>query len=388
MEPPAATNSAQYQSTGRRALPKKTFETMNGLRGLAALIIVIYHGASGWGILRPSRSYLAVDLFFVLSGFVIAHSYQARFASGMTIKQFFVVRIVRLYPLYFVGTMISCVILMGSFIWRGQLTEATAGNMHSLPFAFAMLPTPSFDRSAVLYPLNSPAWSLFLEIIVNLTYAASYKLWSTKNILITMSIAAALMLSNDWFAVAAEWGAWGFTWASLPFGLLRVFYSFPAGVLIYRIVYERNLLLPHFNSIAILVIFPLLLVWPHDWACKIVMLVGIPLLVALAAKSEPEGIVRSLCAALGSASYAIYAIHIPLIWLTAETLGKFGVGNSQIVGYIFLIAIVPISLLIDKWFDTPARRVLSHIFVPPIPYEPARSTISTPIATLRNPRGD
>ena len=59
---------AEYQATRSGALPKKTFETMNGLRGLAAIIIVIWHGGSDWfGILWLPNSYLAVDLFFVLS---------------------------------------------------------------------------------------------------------------------------------------------------------------------------------------------------------------------------------------------------------------------------------------------------------------------------------
>ncbi len=103
------------------------------------------------------------------------------------------------------------------------------------------------------------------------------------------------------------------------------------------------------------------------------MLAGIPLLVALSAKSEPEGVVRWLCASLGNASYAIYAIHVPLIALVRVELGKFGVGDSQFVGYAVLMAIAPISLLIDSWFDAPARKALSQIFVQPTPREVSQS---------------
>ena len=161
-----------------------------------------------------------------------------------------------------------------------------------------------------------------------------FKWWSTRNIVIMMCVSAVLMLlSNDWFAVDEGWGAGGFTWASAPFGLFRVFYSFPAGVLIYRIIYERQFPLPRVNSLAILVLFPFLLMWHAELACKLSMLIGTPLLVALAAKSEPDGRLKSLCAALGSASYAIYAIHVPLIGLTSSTFGRLGIdSNSQIVG--------------------------------------------------------
>jgi peptidoglycan/LPS O-acetylase OafA/YrhL len=187
---------------------------MNGLRGIAALLVVIWHGGSDrFGILWPPAAYLAVDLFFVLSGFVIAHSYRGRFATGMTVRQFFIVRMVRFYPLYILGTAISCVSLIGTLLHHGS--ETRVSEISSLPFAIAMLPTPSSDLSSILYPLNAPAWSLFMEIIINLTYAVSYKYWSTRNIVIMMSTSAVLMLSNDLFTLSYGWGAGGFTWGKL-----------------------------------------------------------------------------------------------------------------------------------------------------------------------------
>jgi peptidoglycan/LPS O-acetylase OafA/YrhL len=352
------------------SLPKKTFETMNGLRGIAALIVVIWHGGSDWfGMLRPPGAYLAVDLFFVLSGFVIAHSYQGRLAMGMTVRQFFIVRMLRFYPLYILGTAISCVVLIGSLLHHWKNVETQLSPIYSLPFALAMLPRPSTHLTSNLYPLNIPAWSLFMEMIVNLTYAVSYKHWSTKTILITMSTSAVLMLSNDWFTVTDGWGAGGVTWGTFPFGLFRVFYSFPAGVLIYRIIYERQFPFPRINCLAIFLLFPILLMWNSNLPCKLSMLVGVPLLVAVAAKTEPIGILKSICAIFGRASYAIYAVHFPLISLTRVTCERLGFdSHSQIFGYVVIVSIVPICLLIDSWYDIPLRRALSRIFVriPPL----------------------
>ena len=353
-------------------MPKKTFETMNALRGLAALIVVIWHGGSHWyGKLVLPSSYLAVDLFFVLSGFVIAHSYQARLAGDMTVKQFFVIRFIRLYPIYFLGTMITCVTALAWFIIRSEASNYLVA-LHTLPFAIAMLPAPSSISGQIygdLYPLNVPAWSLFCEIIVNLAYAASFKLWSTRNILIMMAISSILMLSNDCFAVEQGWGAGGYNWISWPFGLLRVFYAFPAGVLIYRTIYERKFPLPNLRSFVILLICPLLFAGHADWFCKLVMFIGIPLLVAFAAKSEPRGLLGRLSAVFGAASYAIYAIHFPLIGLIVPVEHKFGLNSyANYVGVFFLVMIVVIALLIDRWFDQPMRRVLTRLFARPLPY--------------------
>jgi peptidoglycan/LPS O-acetylase OafA/YrhL len=151
---------------------------------------------------------------------------------------------------------------------------------------------------------------------------------------------------------------------SFPFGIFRVFYSFPAGVLIYRIIYERQFPFPRINSLAVFLLFPIFLVWTSNLPCKLSMLVGIPLLVAAASKAEPVGILKSICVAIGSASYAIYAIHFPLIQMTSLTLQRLGFdSHSHLFGSVLILSIVPICLLIDNWYDIPLRRVLSRIFI-------------------------
>jgi peptidoglycan/LPS O-acetylase OafA/YrhL len=179
-----------------------------------------------------------------------------------------------------------------------------------------------------------------------------------------MMVSAALMLSNDWFDVNLGWGAGGFNWASMPFGLFRVFYSFPAGVLIFRLVCEKQLLLPQVGTIPIFLVFPLFFISHVDWHSKLSMIVGFPLMVAFASRSEPSGVLRRICAELGNASYAIYAIHYPLIGFAWLAQGKFKIDpQSSYIGVCFLVSIVPISLLIDRWYDRPVRALLTSRLV-------------------------
>src|SRR5215210_2241655 len=86
---------------------RPVYHSLNGLRGLAALIVVLFHAAALIGTQLAPGGYLAVDLFFILSGFVIAHAYDHRFAEGLGPLAFIRYRIIRFYPLYLLGLAIG-----------------------------------------------------------------------------------------------------------------------------------------------------------------------------------------------------------------------------------------------------------------------------------------
>jgi peptidoglycan/LPS O-acetylase OafA/YrhL len=79
------------------------YDSLDGVRGLAALIVVLWHMPSPMQTLGPRSGYLAVDLFFCLSGFVLTHAYQGKIKAGMSYLEFFKIRIVRLYPIFIFG---------------------------------------------------------------------------------------------------------------------------------------------------------------------------------------------------------------------------------------------------------------------------------------------
>jgi peptidoglycan/LPS O-acetylase OafA/YrhL len=337
---------------------KRVFEAMNGIRGVAALVVVIDHcSAFGWFPGELARKFveygsLAVDLFFVMSGFVIAHAYSDKLSRGMTTRNFLLTRLVRLYPLYVLGIGIGCITPIVSLVHQGRITDAQIPVVASVPFASAMLPSPiAVSWSQVLYPLNGPAWSLFFELLVNILYAATWRRWTKGNILVVMGLsAAALLWSHDFTG--------GWNWASLPVGFWRVLYSFPAGVLIY-LFYKEGCRIPLIYFPIMVLAFGLCLLLPGFWCKAFAVFAGFPTMIAFSARIEPAGVLASICGKLGAASYAIYAIHDPLLWLANNIWSKFGPGqNSLLLGAAFTCAIIPACLVIDHVFDQPIRSAL------------------------------
>jgi peptidoglycan/LPS O-acetylase OafA/YrhL len=149
---------------------KRTFVTLDGLRGIAAIAVLFRHTVPNFMPTSPSASgYLAVDLFFVLSGFVIAYAYERALLNGMTIAQFMVKRVVRLYPLYIVAGLVSLLFLtIRLFVKHQGMSEEIVyfANLFYIPIPI------NLNTELHLYPLNDPAWSLGLEILINAVFAA------------------------------------------------------------------------------------------------------------------------------------------------------------------------------------------------------------------------
>jgi len=337
---------------------KAIFGTLNGLRGIAALIIVAFHGSLGEA-LSLGNGYLAVDLFFVLSGLVIAHAYEKRLKSGISLGDFVRIRLIRLYPLYIFGILISILFLLLSYVSKGQIIEERLKLFRSIPFAILMLPSPpsNSDWSQGLYPLNPAAWSLFFELVINLVYAATFRYWTSVRLGFGLIVVASILFYNA-LTTGLIYGGGGANWSSLHFGLLRVCYSFPAGVLIYRI-HQRGARIPIVPPLILITAFPFLLMLPSPWCAPFNVLVGFPLLVALASASEARRGIAAVSNTLGAASYAMYAIHSPLYLISVPTFSRLGL--TPLLAEIVVVAcIIPFSLIIDRVYDTPIRGRLNH----------------------------
>jgi peptidoglycan/LPS O-acetylase OafA/YrhL len=342
---------------------------MNGLRGVAALAIVAYH----WSfreLLNLDHGFLAVDLFFMLSGFVIAHSYEDRLRAGLTCARFLSLRLIRLYPLYLFGTALSILGIFSSFLINGRVIDSRVNEVHAIPFAILMIPCPpliSDWAGGFLYPLDVPAWSLFFEVLVNILYGASVRFWNVKRLCLLLSLVAPALFLQLSLAEGFAGGG-GFDWSSIHIGFLRVLFSFPAGVLIYKL--HRNIVfLRKTPSIIIVGFLPLLLILPSSYAIPFNVMVSFPALVILASISdEPQGIIAYLFKNLGAASYAVYAIHEPLhgiLYPTVYTLfRKIGVPPMQFpTDLLLIVIIVPCSLLFNQIYDNPFRSLLTKYFL-------------------------
>jgi peptidoglycan/LPS O-acetylase OafA/YrhL len=331
------------------------FGTLNGLRGIAALVIVAFH-TTLCDTLHLNNGYLAVDLFFVLSGFVVAHAYEKRLQSGVTLGGFLRIRLIRLYPLYILGVLLSILFLLLSYLSKGQIREE---GFASIPYAILMLPTPASDWSqGQLYPLNLPAWSLFFELIVNVVYAATFRYWTPLRIGVVLTIIASIFLYTSPYINPVVSALGGTNWSSLTLGLMRVFYSFPAGVLIYRL-YQRGVRISAVPPLILIAAFPLLLMLPSTWGVPFDVLVGFPVLVALATASDAGRGISAVSNTLGAASYAVYAIHDPLHQLIVPVFERLGV-TRRLADIVLVACIIPVSLFIDRVYDTPIRARLSN----------------------------
>src|SRR5258708_5623807 len=180
---------------------KPHYPILDGLRGVAAILVVAFHifEAHSTSPLEQiiNHGYLAVDFFFLLSGFVIGYAYDDRWGK-LTIGGFFKRRLVRLQPMVVMG------MVVGALFFYFQ-DSAAFPDIHSIPvwkmllimvIGFTLIPVPiSMDIRGwqEMHPLDGPGWSLFFEYIANILYAVLVRRFS-KVVLSVFVTLAALML--------------------------------------------------------------------------------------------------------------------------------------------------------------------------------------------------
>jgi len=224
------------QKTGNGILEtRQHFEILDGLRGVAALSVVIFHFMeivyTDYNKNFIGHGFLAVDFFFCLSGFVIAYAYDNRIKK-IGAWEFFKSRLIRLHPLVVLGTVLG---LLAFFFdpFGGQAGTYSAGKIVLLCLASLLLiPFPVMpDRYFNLFGFNAPAWSLFWEYVANIAYALVLSKMSKRLMFLLLLMAAALLCYTGYRA-GNLMGGWGKD--SFWDGGVRVAYSFSAGMLVYR----------------------------------------------------------------------------------------------------------------------------------------------------------
>jgi peptidoglycan/LPS O-acetylase OafA/YrhL len=358
----------------------RTFVTLDGLRGIAALAIATRHapeffksisvyihpdGLAPYPVGPFFEGYLAVDFFFTLSGFVLAHAYGERLRAGMTAKQLMQARFVRLYPLSLLSVLLCAVVVVPEHLHDGL---AVGVSISLLAAAFFLPSLGSHD----LFLFNVPAWSLFFELVANAAFGLMcrwLKIWP----LIAIVAGAALLETCAVLARVFGFGEPGFgamdhgyEWGSFGAGLLRVAYSFFAGVLIYEVWKRwRPATIPWIVVAAILAAI-LASNPPGEFGAVFDLtaaLLVFPLLVWLGAGSVVTGWSARVLSRLGLASYALYILHAPLYQVVLLVLAKAGVtgpfGWPAALAFILLALVIALSA--DRLFDQPVRRMLRQL---------------------------
>ena len=354
---------------------KPHYQILDGLRGVAAIIVVFFHLAEPLASSHldnvVNHGYLAVDYFFLLSGFVIGYAYDDRWGK-LTIGGFLRRRFERLQPLVILGMTLGAIgfYFTDSTIWPLIHTVPVGKLIVIMLIGYTLIPIPiSMDIRGwqEMHPLNSVGWSLFFEYMVNILYALGLRKLSNKALAFFVVLAGAVLFH---FAVTNPngdvTGGWTLNAEHLRVGITRTIFPFFAGLLLSRIarpVYIKNAFLWCSLLVAAVLFMPRIGGAEHLWMNGLYeafcIIIVFPLIVFVGA----SGVVRSktedkICTFLGNLSYPLYMTHYVLVYFyVAWVSNHTGITLLQACPYALLtfsgaVALAYASL---KLYDEPIR---------------------------------
>jgi peptidoglycan/LPS O-acetylase OafA/YrhL len=359
----------------RTSSGKEHFEVLDGLRGSAAFLIVIFHlfnysfGFHGpWALVK--HAYLAVDFFFALSGFVVAYAYDDRWTRMTTLK-FFRIRLIRLHPLVLIGATLGLLSYLfdpfSKMMNRGPLSMVLLAYLTSL----LLLPSPPIaGRHNESQALNGPAWSLMQEYLANIAYALILRRLRTVTLWIVFAISGLALI---WVANSKGSLDGGWDYPNIWMAPLRLTVSFVLGLGLYR-VHDR-VRLPKVGllilSIVLVVCFQMpkfpkagVLDWNglYDVACVLILF---PLIILCGAHSKAGAGMINLCKFSGRLSYPLYITHIGFVYVLAGYAWTRHPGTGEIIFWIFVVLplVIFVAWFFLKFFDEPVRAWLTRRYV-------------------------
>ena len=324
---------------------------LDGLRGIAAMAVLLLHLPPLTAVVP--HAYLAVDLFFIMSGFVVAHAYERRLLDGWSLGAFIRKRVIRLWPLYLLGTAI------GAAVFASVSTgfDGFAALMVLVAAAILMIPLP-LGADVQIFNLNRPAWSLFFEMVANILFAIFVRRLTDR--VLTMLVALGAIAVATTF-LGADSGSLGHHGESLPGGAARILFAFPLGVLLHR-MWAAGRLTWRWPASVIIALFVAVMLLPDvdGWngvidAAAVLLVMPVITLAAVSAQLSPRA--TRVAAFLALMSYPLYILHGPILMGFGQALGETPLA-SALGGTVSLIA----AFVAARWFDGPARRLMARLF--------------------------
>ena len=378
------TSSVSFTNT------KPHYELLDGLRGVAAILVVFYHifegfsfaeltnGAGSGLITTLNHGHIAVDFFFILSGFVISYAYDSRWQE-MSTWQFFKRRLIRLHPMLIMGALIGVVAFafVGFERWDGT-TAPTSWVMIAMLLTMLMIPAvpgvPYEVRgNGEMFPLNGPGWSLFFEYVGNILYALFIRRLSTK---LLAALTVVLGVLHAWFFLfdVSGYGMIGVGWTidEVNFwgGLVRMLFPFTLGMWLSRTFKPRKVKGAFWIcSIALIALFAVPYIASegvvnlnclYEYVCIAFVF---PLIVWLGACGSSKGATSKVNRLLGDISYPLYIVHYPIMyvfyaWLIEKHI--YTLGSCLGMALLVVAASIILAFLCLKLYDEPVRRWLSR----------------------------
>lgn len=358
---------------------KSHYVVLDGLRGVASLLVIVFHLFETFTNDDPTRQiinhgYLAVDFFFMLSGFVIAYAYDDRWGR-MSQWGFYTRRLIRLQPMVVLGSVIGAALfyLQAGSVFPNISTTPVWQMLLVMLLGCTLLPLPkAFDIRGwnELHPLNGPAWSLFYEYLANIGYALLFRRLSVRALAGLAIVAAAFLLDVALHGARRDLiGGWSLDLDGLHVGFARLLYPFLAGMLLMRV--GKRIKSRHAFALSSLLLIAALSVprlgdTPQHWSnglydalCVILLF---PLIVAIGAgEKQVSGMSVKVARFFGDLSFPLYITHYPLIYVYTAWVNEHHPTAVQatIGGVVVFVAAVSLASASLKFYDEPVRRWLS-----------------------------
>ncbi len=355
---------------------KPHYDLLDGLRGVAALIVIGFHlFECYWDDHIFPHGYLAVEFFFILSGFVIGYAYDDRWQKQLTVKEFFKRRLIRLHPMVILSVVLGVVafLIQGSEHWDGT---HVALSMVMLAMLCSMFMIPAMPKSGIevrgngeMFPLNGPMWSLFFEYVGNILYALVLRRlpkWALAVVTALSGVGVTIYAVRD-NALTEGWAVGENGYGFLA-GFLLMSFSFSMGLLLSRNFKPIRVRGAFWICSAVLVA---LLAMPNFGALwngifeAICVIFVFPVLVYLGASGKTTDKGSSVvCRFLGDLSYPLYIVHYPFMYLYYNWVWDNEIPLSQAVPVMFgLLAVcISVAYFCLKCYDEPVRRWLKRKF--------------------------
>jgi len=367
-------SSAEPADTSLHPTPPShhRFHLLDGLRGIAAFMVVLYH-MPRFMCTFAHTAFLSVDFFFCLSGFVIGFSYEKRLLAGMRMKDFFAARIIRLYPTYLLAILLSLCLLLTSLNYP-LTTSATLKLMALTVFQLGMLPNLHFWPGGYLFPLDRSAWSLFYELLANIALAALIrkKLAGSRAMLLITTVSFFLLLFLAIRGHGIQTGAEN-SWRHMYMGVTRVTLSFSTGMLTLHLFHRTgrpalNLSLQRLIPVVLITALIFILSGPiramQSSGFQILdVILLLPAVVYLGSLcTTPPGWTR-LCIFLGNISYPVYLLQELLIgFLYKPSVMQLAIRHPHEALVAFLLLLTVVSHFAFQLYDFPVRSRLTQFY--------------------------
>ena len=368
---------------------KPHYHLLDGLRGVAALMVIWYHVFEGYAFAGGTtidtfnHGYLAVDFFFILSGFVIGYAYDDRWGKNFTMKDFIKRRLIRLHPLVIMGAVVGAITfyIQGSVQWDGTHIGISMVMLSLLCTIFFIPAMPGVGYevrgNGEMFPLNGPCWSLFFEYIGNILYALFIRRLSNKALTIVVVLLGVALASFAIFNVSG-YGNIGVGWTldgvNFIGGLLRMLFPFSMGMLLSRNFKPMKLRGAFWIcTLVMIALFAVPYLEGTESICTngiyeaFCIIIAFPILLWIGASgTTTDKKSTQICKFLGDISYPIYVIHYPFMYLFYAWLIKnqlFTLGETWQVALCVYAWNILFAYLCLKLYDEPVRKYLAKRFL-------------------------